>query len=153
MRTNHRQNSTWTLVRAVEEFSSSHQQSLYGFEEFTMSDFPAKMPPQHLDGVKPWAIGGKVEQDESACCRLHHRIHFLIFMGIGIVPGHVDRPGGMFLHQGRKQLSHFLTSLVTLELHDGFASEIIDGSNPVIGVLLPRRCDHDLLPHRAPHRP
>jgi len=106
----------------------------------------------HLDGVEPGAIGGKVEQDESACRSLHHRIHFLIFMGIGIVPGHVNRFRWMFFHQRGKQLCNLLTPFVRLKLNKRFACVIVDSSNAIVSCLLTGCWDHHLLPFGAPHR-
>jgi hypothetical protein len=55
MRPNDRQDFAWRLVEAVKEILCRDQQGLHALKELTMSDFPAKMTPEHLDGSEPGA--------------------------------------------------------------------------------------------------
>ena len=55
-----------------------------------MSDFSPKMTPQHLDGIEPGAVGGQVEQNQTASCGAHNGFYFIILMGKGIIPGDIN---------------------------------------------------------------
>ncbi len=48
-------------VVAVEELLGSLQQSFQGFKELTMRHLAPEVPPQHFDGIEPWAVGRQVQ--------------------------------------------------------------------------------------------
>jgi hypothetical protein len=139
------------LVEAVKEILGGSEQGLHGLKELTMGHFAPEVPPQHFDRIEPGAVRWQVQQDQASRRSLQQRFHLIVLMRIGIIPGHINRAGGMFLHQRSQQLGHLLTTLVLLELHHRFAGVIIDGSDAILGLLLTWRLDHHLLAFGAPH--
>jgi hypothetical protein len=153
MRANHRQDFAWRLVEPVKEILCRDKQGLHGLKEFTMGHFAPKMSPQHFNGIEPGTVGWQVQKDQSSFGGLYHSFHLIVLMRIGIIPGDIDRSGGMLLHESFKEMGHLLATLVLLELHHRFARVIIHGSNAIIGLLLTWRLDHHLLAFGTPHGP
>lgn len=45
---------------AIKKVTSRCKQCLFGFKQLTVSNFPSKVSPEHLDGIEPEAkIGAK----------------------------------------------------------------------------------------------
>src|SRR5258708_5673810 len=69
----------------------------------------------------------------------------------GIIPSDVDRPRGVFLHQGVQQLSDLFAPLVPLQEDHRFPRVIVHGANAVVLGRLSWGGDHHLLSLGAPH--
>ena len=80
------------------------------------------------------------------------RFDLIVFMGVGIVPGHIDGSGGMVVHQGLQQFGDFAASLVASEEDDRLSGMVIDRANPVVFRRLPRSENAYLLAFGAPER-
>ena len=104
--------SVRTVVAAVEEGSGGGEQVLQGVELLTMGDLAPELTPEHLNRVEPMAVGGQIQQHETACGASQHRLDLLVLMCAGVVPRHVHRLI-MMIKQRLEQLRHFLPALVT----------------------------------------
>ena len=113
MRTDNREHLLWTTIITIEESLSGLQQGFEVFKEFTMRDFTPKVPPQHFNRIEPRTIGRQVQQHQTSCRGTHHGFDFIVLMGIGIIPGHLDYARGMLVHQGLQQFRHFTAALMT----------------------------------------
>ena len=98
-----------------------------------MGLFPAKMAPQHFDGIEPGAVGRQVEQDETSGCTSHDRLDFVILVGRGVVPGHIDRPGGMLVQERLQYFGDLTSAFVEPEEDDGFSRVIVHLPNAIVG--------------------
>jgi hypothetical protein len=57
------------------------EQRFDSLKQFTVGDFPPEVPPEHLNRVKPSALGGQVEQDQASRCTAYDRFDLVVFMG------------------------------------------------------------------------
>ena len=64
-----------------------------------MSHFAAELPPKMLNRIEPGAVGGQIKQDEPPSRSAHDRLHVIIRMGAGIVPGDEDGSRRVFIDQ------------------------------------------------------
>ena len=68
-----------------------------------------------------------------AALPLHGRpLDLIVFMGVGIVPGHIDGSGGMVIDQRLQQVSNFTPPLMPSEEDDRLPGVVIDRANPVV---------------------
>ena len=147
-----REDGVGAVVVAIEEVAGSGQQRLDCGEELAVGHFAAEVAPEHLDRVQPGAVGRQVEQHEPARRSPNHRLNVIVFMGVSIIPGHVDRPGRVVVQQGLEQFGDFAPPLVPPEEHHGFAGMVVDRANAVVFGRLGRGGDHHLLAFRTPQR-
>jgi hypothetical protein len=151
--TNDGEYSPRASVVAGEEVLGCCYQSLYVLEQLTMGDLTPKVAPQHLNGVEPGTIGRQVQQYQPSCRGPYHCFHFIVCMGAGIVPGHVDRLGGVLIQQGLQQLGYLPPALPASEEHHRLPGMVIDGPDTIVFSGLSWCGDHDLLAFGTPHGP
>ena len=90
----------WALIVPVKERLCRFEQSREGVKELTVGDFAAELPPPHLNGVQPRAIRRSVQQHQPPGRGTQHGFDFIIEMGIGVIPGPIDRASRMLVDQG-----------------------------------------------------
>src|SRR5260370_6674276 len=71
----------------------------------------------------------------------------------GVIPGHIDGPRGVFLHQSVQQLGDLFAPLAPLQEDHRFPAVIVHGSNAVVLRWLSGGGNHHLLSLGAPHGP
>jgi len=137
----------------VKEALGGSQKRLNCFKEFAMGDFATELPPEHFDGVEPGTIGRQVEQNQPSSRCTPHCFNLVIFMGIGIIPSHIDSSRWMLIDQGLKEFGNLSAAFATTKQDQTFAGMVVDGAYPIVFRGLSRCADHDLLAHWTPHRP
>jgi hypothetical protein len=125
------------------------EQHVEGGKELTMGDLTAELPPQHLNRVQPRAVRGQLQQAQPPCRGVDHGLDCIIELGVSMIPGHLDGPGGMVVDHGLQPFGDLLATFAASEQHDGFARIIIDGAQTRALVRLPWGGDHDVLTSRT----
>jgi hypothetical protein len=142
--------ATGSTVVAFEEVSRGVEQRVDGLEQFAVGDLPAVMPPQHLAGIQPWAVGREIQQDELAGSPAQHGLDLLILVGAGIVPGHVNGLVRVLGQQGLQEFRDFAPTFTAAGDDHGLAGVPVDHPQTIPARGLGRRRDYDLLADRAP---
>jgi len=148
---NNRQHFPWAPIVPLEKITSRSKQSLLRCKQLTMGDFATNVSPHPLNGIEPGAVGRQVEQHQASGSPSHHLLHFLILMGIDVVPSDVNGSCRVPLQQRREQLGDLLASFMELEVDDRFSRVRVHRANPILLVRLGGRGDLHLLTFRAPH--
>jgi hypothetical protein len=138
------------LVVTVEEGLCRVEQGFNILKKLTVRDFTTKLPPQHLNRMKPGALGGQDEQDQAPNRPAHNRFYLILLMGAGLVQRHEDRARAMRINQSLKPFSHFYATLTLAKQNDDFASMIIHCAQATAFVRLARGRDPDLLAFGSP---
>ena len=138
------------LVVAVKERVRRFQEGIQGGKQLAMGDFTPKLPPQHLDGVEPGAIGGPIPPHQPSSGGAHDGFNRRISMGVGSIPRHRDGARGRLVDQGLPPFGDLLAPFAAAQ-HHGFAGLIGDGAQPLALVRLPWGGNHDVLTARTPH--
>src|SRR5262249_49591237 len=146
--------STWCgpwLYRS-KNACAAWSRGLAGVKARTVGDLAAELPPPHLHGVQPGAVGRQVQHDKPAGRRAHARFDLLIGMGIGVIPSDRAGAGGVAVDPGLQPVGDRASTLPTSAQHHGVARLLGDGTQAIPLVRLPWGRTHDWLPPRAPQR-
>lgn len=137
-------------VEAVKEILSCAEQCLHRFEKFTMSDFASEVAPEHLDWVEPGTVGGQIQQHQASSGPAHDGFDLIVFMRIGVIPGHIEGARRMLVDQRLQQFGDFSAALAPPKQDDRLAGMVIDSAQAITPIRLPGCRDHHLLAFRAP---
>jgi hypothetical protein len=95
MRPDDRQHTVGALVVPVTARVRRLDEGVQGDKALTMGDLTAELPPQLLKRVQLGAVGGQVQQHQPPSRGADDGLDFIIEMGVGIIPGHIDGAGRM----------------------------------------------------------
>ena len=142
-----------SMIVALEEGCGGIKERIDAVEQLAMRDLAAEVTPEHLDRVEPGAVGRQVQQDEPTSGATQHRLDLVVFMGLGIVPGDVDRLMSMLGEQRRQELGDLTPPLVRPGHDHGLTRVPVDGAQPIAPRRLHGCGDHHPLAFGAPQRP
>jgi hypothetical protein len=125
------------LVVTVKEGLRRLEQSCQAGKALTMGHVAAELPPQHLNGVEPRAVGRHIQSYQPPCRGTDDRFDLIISMGIGMIPRHRDNARGMLVDQGLQPFGDLPATCAAAEEHDGFAGVVVDGAQAIPRVRLP----------------
>ena len=110
-----------------------------------------EVSPEHLDGIEPGTVGRQVKQHQPTRRSTQNRFDLIVFVGIGVVPGHVDDARRMLLQQRFEQLGDLGATLTPADQDDRLASMVVHRPDAVALFGLGGRRDYHLLALRTPH--
>src|SRR3954452_4236273 len=92
-----------SLVIAVKEGFRRLNQGINASEQLAVGDLAPELTPEHLNGIEPRAVGGQIQQHETASRAPEYSLDLIILMCVGIIPCHIDRLVPVLVEQGLQQ--------------------------------------------------
>ncbi len=146
-----RQDTIWTSIISCKEVLGSGDEGFETLEELAMRDFPAKMSPEHLNGIEPGTVGRQRQQHSAASRTPYNGFNVVVFMRGRVIPRHIYGLCGVLRQERLPQYRDLAAPFVRFEQDHGLSRMGIDGANAIALRGLSWRGAHHLLAFRAPH--
>lgn len=110
----------------------SRNQRFEGFEKLALSDFPPEIAPKHFNGMEPRAVGWQISPHQPTGSPTDDSFDFIVWLGIGLIPGHINRLSRRLFQERFPEFRDFLAALALANENYGFTCRVVASSNAIV---------------------